>query len=244
MDRLSLTRNRKNPFVMPTALTVVFILVGIGCAEKARTKGTILSEEGLNVVRIETATDPRESNTQPVTLSPSEVSTILRGVRAWEDRNVFHRLFSGDSPKTRAFREEEIAFLAPAVSKALAQAGPADRVYFHLSHVTEMGEQETTTGWIYVRDPIFYLVVSEVHDRHGPGPDISKYDRRMPDVPEQSGAFKVTFEPEQYLESVRSRGGWFSADQREELSIRYHDALPVLHRPEEKQGAEVLTPVP
>jgi hypothetical protein len=109
-----------------------------------------------------------------------------------------------------------------------------------MSHVTETGEQETTTGWLYVRDPLLYLVLSEVHDRHGPGPDINKYDRRMPDVPEQSGAFKVTFEPEQYLEGVRSRGGWFSADQREELRIRYHDVLPVLPRPENQEG----TPAP
>ena len=71
-------------------------------------------------------------------------------------------------------------------------------------------------------------MLSEVHDRHGPGPNISRYDRQMPDIPQTSGSFDATFEPEQYLVKVRSGGGWFSADQREELLIRYRDALPSL----------------
>ncbi|MES4784863.1 MAG: hypothetical protein C4294_02515, partial [Nitrospiraceae bacterium] len=187
-----------------------------------------VAEEGLNVVRIESVPDLRQSNTHPVSLTPTEVASILRGVRAWEHRNFIQRLVSGGAPKTRAFRDDEIAFLAPAISRALAQAGPSDRIYFHLSHATETGEEETTTGWLFIRDPILHLVLSEVHDRHGPGPDISRYDRQMPDIPEAPGPFHVTFEPEKYLEHVVSKGGWFGADQQEELRIFYREALQAL----------------
>lgn len=213
-----------------TLLTIVTVVVigGSGCASKAPSQIRPVAEEGLNVVRLEATPDPGQPNTHPVSLSPSEIATILRGVRVWEHRNFFHRLVSGEAQKTRAFRDEEIAFLAPAISKAVMQAGPSDAVYFHLSHPTETGEEETTTGWLYIRDPLLSLLMGEVHDRHGPGPDISKYDRRMPDVPEQSGAFQITFEPEQFVEGVTSRGGWFSSEQREELLIRYRDALPSL----------------
>ena len=48
--------------------------------------------------------------------------------------------------------------------------------------------------------------LSEVHDRHGPEPDISKYDRQMPNVRERSAEFNVTFEPEDYLVKVKSAG--------------------------------------
>jgi len=202
-------------------------ILSVGCAAQLPQRITPISEEGLNVVRIET-TSGTERNTQPVALTPGEVGTILRGVRVWEQRNVIHRLVSGEAPKTRAFRDDELAFLAPAISRALAQAGPSDRVYFHVSHATSTGEEETTTGWIFIRDPILHLVLSEVHDRHGPGPDISRYDRQMPDIPPTSGSFNATFEPEQYLVKIRSGGGWFSADQREELFIRYRDALSSL----------------
>jgi hypothetical protein len=212
-------------FLMVISLAVA--ISGFGCAAKSPQAIKVVSEEGLDVVRIEANSDPHQ-NTHPIALTPTEVATILRGVRAWEHRNVIHRLVSGEAARMRAFRDDEIAFLAPAISKALAQAGPSDRVYFHLSNATPTGEEETTTGWLYIRDPLLYLLLSEVHDRHGPGPDISKYDRQMPDVPEQSGAFNITFEPEQYLEGVRSRGGWFSAEQREELAIRYRAALPAL----------------
>jgi hypothetical protein len=213
---------------MLLAVTAMAFAMGTpACATKKVTPGRPIAEEGLNIVRIE-ANPHSGQNTQPVALTPTEVATLLRGVRVWEHRNVVHRLVSGEAQKTRAFRDDEIGFLAPAISKALAQAGSSDRIYFHLSHATESGEEETTTGWIYIHDPILYLLLSEAHDRHGPGPDISKYDRRMPDIPEQSGSFKVTFEPEQYLEGVSSRGGWFSADQREELRIRYRQALPAL----------------
>jgi hypothetical protein len=50
----------------------------------------------------------------------------------------------------------------------------------------------------------------------------------MPDVPEVSSAFEVTFEPEEYLVAAKSKGRWFAPDQREELIIRYRHALPAL----------------
>jgi hypothetical protein len=149
-------------------------------------------------------------------------------VRAWERRNLIHRLFSGEADRTRAFRNEEITLLAPAVSKALAQAAPDERVYFHLSHATDQGQEESTTGWLSIRNGTLYLSLSEVHDRHGPEPDISKYDRQMPNVPEQSAAFDVTFEPEEYLVTVKSGGRLFSPEQREELQIKYREALAAL----------------
>jgi len=187
----------------------------------------VIYESGLNQVRLERDPDST-SNTQPVALAPAEIGTLLRSVRAWEQRNVIHRLVSGEADHTRAFRNEEIILLAPAISKALAQARPDQRVYFHLSHATEQGDEETTTGWISIRNPLLVLSLSEVHDRHGPGPDISKYDRQMPNIPEASEAFDATFEPEDYLVKVQSRGSWFAPDQREELVIKYREALAAL----------------
>ena len=168
------------------------------------------------------------ANTHPANLSPAEIGTLLRSVRSWERRNFIHRLFSGEADKTRAFRNEEIALLAPALSKALAQAAPDERAYFHLSHATDEGDEESTTGWLSIRNGTLYLALSEVHDRHGPEPDISKYERQMPNVPERSAAFDVTFEPEEYLIKVKSGGRLFAPDQREELQIKYREALAAL----------------
>jgi hypothetical protein len=206
---------------------VTTLIVGAGCAGTPEAPPKIIYESGRNQVRL--VTDPEStSNTHPAKLTPTEIGTLLRSVRSWERRNFIHRLFSGEADKTRAFRNEEIALLAPALSKALAQAAPDERVYFHLSHATDQGDEESTTGWLSIRQDTLFLSLSEVHDRHGPEPDISKYERQMPNVPEQSSAFDVTFEPEEYLIQVKSRGSIFAPDQREELQIKYRDALAAL----------------
>ena len=203
------------------------LMVAVGCAGTPDTPPKTIYESGRNQVRL--VKDPDStSNTHPASLTPAEVGTLLRSVRSWEQRNVIHRLFAGEADKTRAFRNEEIAALAPPLSKALAQAAPDERVYFHLSHATEQGDEESTTGWVSIRQETLYLSLSEVHDRHGPEPDISKYDRQMPNVPERSTGFDVTFEPEEYLIKVKSRGSLFAPDQREELQIKYRDALAAL----------------
>lgn len=208
-------------------LALITFTVAVGCAHQTPTPPKTIYQAGLSTVRIEQDPDSKV-NSHPAALTATEVGTLLRGVRVWERRNVIHRLFVGNANKTRAFRDEEIAVLAPALAKALAQASPSDRVYYHLSHATEHGEEETTTGWLTVRDPILRLSLSEAHDRHGPGPDISKYDRQMPNVPERSPAFDATFEPEDYLVKVSSGGRLFAPDQREELEIRYREALQAL----------------
>lgn len=200
----------------------LFMIVGLslftGCASQPISPQKTIFESGLNTVRLERDPDST-SNAHPTTLTATQVGTLLRGVRVWERRNFIHRLFAGQADSTRALRDEEIMILAPALSKALAQASPSERIAFHLSHATDQGEEETTNGWLSARDPILYLSLSEVHDRHGPGPDISKYDRQMPNVPEASAAFDVTFEPEEYLVKVSSTARFWAPDQREELQI-------------------------
>ncbi len=219
-DNQSVARSVRAVFILSLGLM-------IGCAGTPVGPQTTIYRLGLNHVYLETDPDS-SSNDHPAQLTSSDVGSLLRGVRVWKQRNFLHRLYSGEPERTRAFRNEEVAELAPALSKALEIASADQRVSFHLSHVTEHGQEETTTGWLSIRGNLLYLDLSEVHDRHGPGPDISKYDREMPNVPEQAPAFHATFEPEEYLSKVRSRWRLFTPDQREELQIRYRDALEAL----------------
>lgn len=236
--------NREQSWLVRTLLGLVGLIVFAGCASKPVTPSKPIYQSGLNQVRLEQDPDST-ANTHPAALSATEIGTLLRGVRTWERRNVVHRLFVGQADKTRAFRDEEILVLAPALSKALAQASPTERIYFHLSHATEHGEEETTTGWLSLRDPLLFLSLSGVHDRHSPGPDISKYDRQMPNVPEVSPDFDVTFEPEEYLVKVSSGGRLFAPDQREDLQIRYREALSSMPvQPGLDRGGESPPPGP
>lgn len=244
MNSYRITNFTTHRWFISSFLVLAGLAVLAACASQPLAGAKTIYESGRNIVRLEGDPDSI-SNSHPAGLTPTEVGTLLRGVRAWERRNVIHRLFSGQADRVRAFRDEEIVLLAPALSKALAQATPAQRVYFHLSHATDQGEEETTTGWLSVRDATLYLSLSEIHDRHSPDPDISKYDRQMPNVPERSAAFDVTFEPEEYLVEIRSGGRMFTPDQWEELQIRYREALmtlPVYPGLEPLQRSQPLKP--
>ena len=174
-------------------LRALFLIVGLslaaGCASQPVPSSRTIHEAGLNTVRLEQDPDST-SNAHPATLTAAEVGTLLRGVRASERRNIVHRLIFGQADQTRAFRKEEIAVLALPLSTALSLAEPTERVYFNLSHATDQGDQETTTGWIYIQGPILHLIISAVHARHSPGPDISKYDRQLPNIPEASALYR------------------------------------------------------
>lgn len=224
MKKMSANQHRSRALSSSLAALSLGLSLAIGCASPPLAPKKTIHQSGLNTVWLEPDPDST-ANTHPVSLTPTEVGTLLRGVRSWERRNAIHRLFSGPADRRRTFRDEEIDILAPPLSKALAQAAPSERVYFHLSHPTDQGNEETTTGWLSVKEPLLYLSLSEAHDQHGPGPDISKYDRQMPNVPQASAEFDVTFEPEEYLVTVRSAGRLFAPDQREELQIRYREAL-------------------
>ena len=213
--------------IIEALLVMTALTVGAACASTPALPTKTIYESGRNQVRLEKDPDSA-SNSHPAKLTPTEIGTLLRNVRTWERRNFVHRLFSGEADNTRAFRNEEITLLAPALSKALGQAAPDERIYFHLSHATDQGDEESTTGWLSIRQDTLFLSLSEVHDRHGPEPDISRYERQMPNVPEQSTGFDVTFEPEEFLINVKSRGNIFAPDQREELQIKYRDALAAL----------------
>jgi hypothetical protein len=206
---------------------LVGLIIIAGCASQPSVPHKMIMQTGRNTVWLEPDSDSAV-NTHPVTLTPTEVGTVLRGIRSWERRNLLYRLYAGQPDRRRTFRDEEIAVLAPSLSKALAQASASERVYFHLSHPTVQGDEETTTGWVSVRGSILYLSLSEAHDTHGPEPDIGKYDRQMPNIPERTAEFDATFEPEEYLVRVRSAGRLFAPDQREELQISYQEALKVL----------------
>ncbi|HSF66851.1 MAG TPA: hypothetical protein VLA67_05415, partial [Nitrospiraceae bacterium] len=154
----------RNPGV--ARLNAVVILTGVlivaGCAGSPDPAPKTIYESGRNQVRV--VKDPDStSNSHPAMLSATDIGTLLRSVRAWERRNFIHRLFSGEADRTRAFRNEEIPLLAPALSKALGQAAPDERVYFHLSHATDQGQEESTTGWMWIRNDTLYLALSEVH---------------------------------------------------------------------------------
>lgn len=237
----------------------------IGCVETPEVKGREVVIVGFNDVLL-VPEEESQRNDHPVTLTPTEIGTLLHRVLYSERRNFLSRLISGDALKRRAFRSDDIAFLAPALSQALAQATPDERVFFHLSRPgTGAGEkgttptqtgmpgvamgrpviiggEESTSGWIFVRGPLLHLVLSEVQYVHGPAPDIGQYVREMQNVPKVPTGFTLAFDPETYAVTESSWGGWLAPSPLEALAIRFRDALADLPPYKILEGGEPASP--
>ena len=74
------------------ALLILSLGVMIGCSGTPVLPQTTIYRSGLNHVYLEKDPDSR-SNDHPASLTPSEVGSLLRGVRVWKQRNLVYRLF-------------------------------------------------------------------------------------------------------------------------------------------------------
>ena len=236
--------------VKPLRQSVLLLLslALIGCAEIPVGKERVMFVVGFNEVRL-MPEDGAQRNNHPVTLTPTEVGTLLHRVLYGEQRNFLHRLISREAIRRRAFREDEIVLLAPALSHALAQATPDERVFFHLGRPgsgggekgttplqtgmpgvalgrpATMGGEESTAGWIFVRGPLLHLLLSEVQHVQGPVADINQYIREMPNIPKATIAFTLTFDPEKHMVAETSWGSWLTQAPLAALAVRFREAL-------------------
>lgn len=237
-----------NPLRHRLVLLLSLSLTLIGCAEIPEVKGRVMFVVGFNEVRL-MPEDGAQRNNHPVTLSPTEIGTLLHRVLYGEQRNFLHRLIGGEAVRHRAFREDEIVLLAPALSHALAQAKPNERVFFHLGRPgpgggekgttplqtgmpgvafgrpATMGGEESTTGWVVVRGPLFHLLLSEVQHLHGPVADISQYIREMPNIPQTPTPFVLTFDPGKHMATEASWGSWLTQAPLVALAVRFREVL-------------------
>ena len=88
----------------------VLLIAGLstftGCVSTPPVQSKTVYQSGLNTVRLEK--DPESTaNTHPVTLTPTQVGSLLRGVRTWERRNVIHQLDSGEADRVKVVEGQE-----------------------------------------------------------------------------------------------------------------------------------------
>ncbi len=92
----------------------------------------------------------------PITLSAETLARVLRGVTVKEDRGPFGNIIIGRPVAVRAFRDEDILFLAPLLAEGLTRAASDQQVGFRVIH-PEM--YEATKGSVYAYGRSLYLTV-------------------------------------------------------------------------------------
>src|SRR5262245_32483928 len=113
-------------------------LIGISLSLSACAMGPELDlkihESDRGAVYLERIPDRSFRAAHPIALSEDTLSRVLRGVGVKEDRGPFGNLIIGRPEAVRAFRDEDIQFLAPFLAEGLTRAASDQQVGFRVIH--------------------------------------------------------------------------------------------------------------
>jgi hypothetical protein len=109
--------------------------------------------------------DPRsgEGHSHPATITPEQMSTVLRGVRV-RGRDVVGGFgYFADQDSAPAFLPMDIPELAARLSLALSKASPKDMATFYLTSTDLNRGKLITSGGVFVRGPYLMLILANAH---------------------------------------------------------------------------------
>lgn len=225
-------------FLSTSAVSFLFVL---GCAASPDID-IVVHEAPKGSVFLERIRDHSMTVTHPARLDAELIGQALRGVVARDKSTTVQTVFSKTPAALQAFSEEDIRFVAPYISSALAQAASDQQVGFRvhnypatLSHATRGGAGvgssepplsesnllETTSGHLLVSDDTLHLTVSHYRKRAERADTINMANRRLPD-PSGTGDKVLSFMPEAALKpDNQKRRGWFGSTPDTTFVIDY-----------------------
>jgi hypothetical protein len=144
-----------HPRCAPVLLSGITLILS-ACATGPDVDLTI-HESDRGAVYVERIPDRSFQAAHPITLSTDTMARVLRGVVVEENRELLGGLILGKPEATRAFRDEDVQFLAPLLVEGLTRAASDQKVAFR---VVQTGMPwESTTGSIYAYKQSLYLTM-------------------------------------------------------------------------------------
>lgn len=224
-------------FFMLGCLTVIVV----GCA--ASRPSISVHEGALGNVFLEHISDKSFQAAHPIKLSETTVADILRGVHTKEKTGLVlllgKALKSTNLSDIRTFSEDDIAYLAPHITTALAQATPNQRVGFHVYSTPEISQQpkgnqnrETTSGYLFADGLSLHFTLTQYRYRPGKrSTGIQKEPRPLPDTDGLRDR-EVTFLPEAAVRpDIYDRSSWIGKSEDRSLAIDYQLLTKILTAP-------------
>ena len=256
--RLNSTRQHNiMDFTQRSSLTLALSLLMLSCMVLgcAGPRPNIpVHEAPLGTVFLENVSDNSFQAAHPIKLSETTVADILRGVHTKEKSGLL--LLLGKALKStnlndiRTFSEDDIAFLTPHITAALAQATPNQRVGFHIYSTPQLSQspkanhnRETTSGHLFADGLSLHFTLTQY--RYNPGKKPTSNQKEPRPLPDTDGLRdrEVTFLPEAALRpDVYDRSSWIGKSEDRSLAIDYQLLARVLAAP--PPSAPVAQPVP
>ncbi len=216
-------------------------VIAVGCATTH--PSTSIHESALGSVFLEQVSNKSFQAAHPIKLSETTVADVLRGVHTKEKTGLV--LLLGKALKStslndiRTFSEDDIAYLAPHITTALAQATPDQRVGFQVYSTPAISQQpkgaknrDTTSGYLFADGLSLHFTLTQYRYRPGKKPTgIQKEPRPLPDTDGLRDR-EVTFLPEAAVRSdMYDRSSWIGKSEDRSIAIDYQLLTKVLAAP-------------
>ena len=230
-DTMNHTPSRSLSLRLRVLLLGCIPLLIAGCAGSRPT--TSIQETSIGSVFLESVSDSSFQASHPIKLSETTVGDVLRGIHTKEKSGLL--LLLGKAAKStnlndiRTFSEDEIAFLTPHITAALAQATATQRVGFRIYSTPYLApsaktapQRETTAGYLFADGLSLHVILTQY--RHYPGKRPTASQKEPRPLPDTDGLRdrEVTFLPEGAVRSdVYDRSSWIGKSEDRSLAIDY-----------------------
>ena len=149
----------------PSIFLALLCVIGTACSTTAPT-GKILFEDPRGTVSLQAMADQSIQATQPITLDPTLIAQVLKGMTVQDQERGIQRLLAGRSSPVPVFSDDQIQFLAPLLAEGLRTAAPTERVAYrvqttHPGSMLESSITETTAGSLYAYGRQLYVTLSQ-----------------------------------------------------------------------------------
>ena len=224
-----------------TFFTVYFFILNVALILSACAVPTIparvIYENPTDFVRLEP--DPyafheitQTLHSHPADIDVDEMTRLLKGFSVQDHRNAVQRWFAGDAPLEPVFREDEITWLAPRLSQALAVANPDERATFYISYPQTSIKREITSGGLYVQNGRLHFILGNYRIVYGIPAYGMVYDRRYPVAPTAAKGFNLFFNPANAV--IQHKSTWWeflSGQKKDEVVIDLQKLPPMQNAP-------------
>ena len=144
---------------------VLLCLIGAACSTTDR-NAKILFDDPRGTVSLQTMPDQSVQATHPITLDPTLIAQILRGIEVQDQVHGLQKLLSGSSSPIPVFSDDQIQFLSPLLAEGLRTAAPDQRIEYrvqttHKGSLLESSTTETTAGSLYAYGRQLYVTLSQ-----------------------------------------------------------------------------------
>lgn len=145
-------QTRRQLSYKPWLLLVLLCVAGTACSTTP--SGKILFDDPRGTVSLQTIPDKSIQATHPVSLEPTLLAQVLRGIEIQYQEVGLQKLTAGPSAPVPVFSDDHTQFLTPLLAEGLRTAAVDQRVAFRVVTTTEGSmlestQTETTSGFLY-----------------------------------------------------------------------------------------------